>query len=45
MDANLSALPAEHKPKVKDIEGEYWRIIENPTAKIEVCEKAQCNDF
>lgn len=36
VDANLSVLPAEHTLEVKDIEGEYWRIIENPTAKIEV---------
>ncbi|KAL8146971.1 putative lysine-specific demethylase JMJ16 isoform X2 [Apium graveolens] len=35
-DANLSVLSAEHTLEVKDIEGEYWRIIENPTAKIEV---------
>lgn len=45
VDANLSVLPVEHTLEVKDIEGEYWRIIENPTAKIEVCKKAQCNDF
>lgn len=36
VDAKLTALPAQHTPSVKDIEGEYWRIIENPTAKIEV---------
>nr|XP_017253758.1 PREDICTED: putative lysine-specific demethylase JMJ16 isoform X3 [Daucus carota subsp. sativus] len=36
VDADLTLLPAEYTPEVKDIEGEYWRIIENPTAKIEV---------
>ncbi|KAK1384023.1 hypothetical protein POM88_021758 [Heracleum sosnowskyi] len=35
VDANLSVLPAELTLEVKDIEGEYWRIIDNPTTKIE----------
>ncbi|XP_043691747.1 lysine-specific demethylase JMJ703-like isoform X2 [Telopea speciosissima] len=34
--ANQSMLQKQQEPSVKDIEGEYWRMVEKPTEEIEV---------
>lgn len=36
-DVDLTALQDQWTPSVEDIEGEYWRIVENPSEEIEVC--------
>ncbi|XP_055829642.1 putative lysine-specific demethylase JMJ16 isoform X1 [Solanum dulcamara] len=35
-NSNSDAIPMLSEPSIPDIEGEYWRIIENPTEEIEV---------
>lgn len=40
-DVNLTAFQDQWTPSVENIEGEYWRIVENPSEEIEVCRKAQ----
>lgn len=35
-NSNSDAMQMLSEPSIPDIEGEYWRIIENPTEEIEV---------
>lgn len=36
-NANLAMYKEGWEPSVENVEGEYWRIIENPSEEIEVC--------